>query len=248
MSKAQNLFQIEIQKPTIFVDDFTKIMMDFNPGDGCVIDFSKIQQFDPPKERFKILLQQMIAKSGSLILLGPECCEEIANGILDEKFHFILKSFSAGFETSTEKSWKELIKSISQEFFENYFSSTQDLADEKVECYAAASILIRDGSKEYQFGLIMGQQCLNNAIAKVLLLGDTSDFGDCKELVAEVLNMVCSHIRSRLKQRKMDIKMEVPRVTELQVVFPPTDADHWILQNLENKMGFYLKEVNDVSA
>ncbi|MFZ3230785.1 MAG: hypothetical protein WA160_11315 [Pseudobdellovibrio sp.] len=245
MVKVQKLFELEIQKEKIFIEDFNRILLDFDDGDQCVLDFSKMHQFDPSAEPFRIVLEQMITKSGNLVLLGPECFEQLVNGIDSQKFHFILKSFTTA-NLDLGESWEELVNKISEDFFEHYFTLNKPHALCQIDPYAVASIEIIDGEKKYELGLVMNEKTLHTAISKVLLIPVDPSFGDCKDLAAELLNMMCGHLRTRLKQKKYDVVMGIPKCILTKFCYPPNNGKYWIFQDNENQMGLFLKEVDHV--
>lgn len=247
MTKTNKVFEIEMNKEKILLEDFQKILSDFNNGDECVLDFSKTKSFDPSTEAFRLILDQMILKSSNIVLLGPECFEKLVEDVKSDKFHFILKSLYTP-KSDVGDTWEELISLLSEDFFDHYFKLTKPPGACQVDSYAVAGIEIRASNKYYQLGLVMGEKALHNAIEKVLLIQVDPSFGDCKDLAAEVLNMMCGHLRAQLKQHEFDIKMGIPECIFTEFKFPPSVGKFWIFQDQGNQMGLFLKEVQNVCA
>lgn len=202
--------EFEISKEQVQVEDFEKLLTQLTPGGEHVLDFSRTKNLHPSSDAFKSVLDQMIQKSGRMILLGPSCFLQLVDHVNDNKFHFVLKS---NFEP-TKVQEKNLITrtfKMCEEYWLQFLPELKKVDQIEVsDLFAQTIIEMKEGNITHTYLLAFSPSALKIAIEQLLMIPVDTNLEDYKEFAAEILNMFCGHLKAKLREDGMNIQFGIP--------------------------------------
>ena len=221
--------EIILQNENIDVAELRNILRMIKQDESYLFDFTRGKALKSDVNECGEVLSQILDSCKGAVLIGPQFLQPLIDGFPKENLIFIIKSQFENTDQYPSDSI-EIIKKLSIDFFQHYFPNIQfaDLFDIP-EMDHKATVRVSLLGDTYVYSLMMKNNFFKNAIEKILLIPVEGEMSNYAELTAEVLNLICGHLRSGIVPAAVKMKVEIPENKSPKVKIKLNDPDRvWI--------------------